>query len=117
MQPTCRQVPPRKGSFSITAVFNPHSLARIAATYPPGPLPMITRSYLAKPVLPYVLSSSRYLHGRMVSMAAHPGCSRRHRILAATVRRRNPRLEELRSRRESTLEADPLGVSWHATPV
>src|ERR1700723_2259940 len=61
MQPTCRQVPPRNGSFSTTAVFSPHWLARIAATYPPGPLPIITRSYLAKPVLPYVLSSSRYL--------------------------------------------------------
>src|SRR5580658_950282 len=61
MQPTCRQVPPRNGSFSTTAVFSPHWLARIAATYPPGPLPIITRSYLAKPVLPYALSSSRYL--------------------------------------------------------
>ena len=36
MQPTCRHVPPRNGSFSMTAVFSPHCEARIAATYPPG---------------------------------------------------------------------------------
>src|SRR3984957_15766595 len=58
IQPTCRQVPPRNGSFSTTAVFNPHWLARIAATYPPGPLPMITRSYLAKFILPDVCADS-----------------------------------------------------------
>ncbi len=48
MQPTCRQVPPRKGSFSTTAVLSPHCAPRIAVLYPPGPLPMIARSYLAK---------------------------------------------------------------------
>src|ERR1700728_4317080 len=58
MQPTCRQVPPRNGSFSTTAVFNPHWLARVAATYPPGALPMINRSYLAKFVLPDVCADS-----------------------------------------------------------
>src|ERR1700693_250051 len=48
MQPTCRQVPPRNPSFSMTRVFNPHCEARIAVLYPPGPLPIIARSYLAK---------------------------------------------------------------------
>src|SRR5579862_8160743 len=48
MQPTCRQVPPRNPSFSITRVFSPHCAARMAVTYPPGPLPMIARSYLGK---------------------------------------------------------------------
>src|ERR1019366_1013743 len=48
MQPTCRQVPPRKPSFSMTKVFSPHCAARIAVLYPPGPLPIIARSYLAK---------------------------------------------------------------------
>src|SRR5487761_717829 len=51
MHPTCRHVPPRNGSFSMTTVFNPHSPARIAATYPPGPLPMMAKSYLANLVL------------------------------------------------------------------
>src|ERR1700693_5224092 len=48
MQPTCRQVPPRNPSFSMTRVFNPHCEARIAVLYPPGPLPIIARSYFAK---------------------------------------------------------------------
>src|SRR5215831_15814854 len=52
MQPTCRQVPPRNGSFSTTIVFKPSSPARIAATYPPGPLPMIATSYLGTSHLP-----------------------------------------------------------------
>src|SRR6266478_5106309 len=52
MQPTCRQVPPRKGSFSTTTVFSPSSPARIAATYPPGPLPIIATSYFATRSLP-----------------------------------------------------------------
>src|SRR5215467_4816089 len=52
MQPTCRQVPPRNGSFSTTMVFNPSSPARIAATYPPGPLPIIATSYFATLNLP-----------------------------------------------------------------
>src|SRR5713226_24332 len=52
MQPTWRQVPPRKGSFSTTTVFNPSSPARIAATYPPGPLPIIATSYFATRSLP-----------------------------------------------------------------
>src|SRR5690349_15631380 len=52
MQPTCRHVPPRKGSFSTTTVFNPSSPARIAATYPPGPLPIIATSYFATRSLP-----------------------------------------------------------------
>src|SRR5215470_12960580 len=52
MQPTCRQVPPRYGSFSTTIVFSPSSPARIAATYPPGPLPIIATSYFATLDLP-----------------------------------------------------------------
>src|SRR5713226_7043630 len=52
MQPTCRQVPPRKPSFSMTTVFNPHSEARMAVWYPPGPLPIIARSYVDKRCLP-----------------------------------------------------------------
>src|ERR1700734_1877279 len=58
MQPTCWTVPPRNGSFSTTAVFNPHCAHRSAATDAPGPLPMITRSYLAKFVLPDVCADS-----------------------------------------------------------
>src|SRR5262249_14266542 len=54
MQPTCRQVPPRYGSFSTTIVFSPSSPARIAATYPPGPLPIIATSYFATLNLPSV---------------------------------------------------------------
>src|SRR5712692_987707 len=54
MQPTCRHVPPRYGSFSTTIVFKPSSPARIAATYPPGPLPIIATSYLATRSLPSV---------------------------------------------------------------
>src|SRR3979490_250912 len=52
MHPTCKQVPPRKGSFSTTTVFSPSSPARIAATYPPGPLPIIATSYFATRSLP-----------------------------------------------------------------
>src|SRR3974390_1898331 len=32
----------------MTTVFSPHCEARTAVLYPPGPLPMIARSYLAK---------------------------------------------------------------------
>src|SRR6267378_2571469 len=52
MHPTCKQVPPRNGSFSTTTVFSPSSPARIAATYPPGPLPIIATSYFATRSLP-----------------------------------------------------------------
>src|ERR1700693_910324 len=45
MQPTCRQVPPRNPSFSMSAVFKPYWPARIAAVYPAGPLPMMATSY------------------------------------------------------------------------
>src|SRR5215471_1708231 len=54
MHPTCRQVPPKNGSFSTTTVFSPNSPARIAATYPPGPLPMIATSYFATRTLPFL---------------------------------------------------------------
>src|SRR5882724_7872865 len=50
MHPTCRQVPPRKGSFSTTTVFSPNSPARIAATYPPGPLPIIAHRTLPRAI-------------------------------------------------------------------
>src|SRR5258708_24602327 len=52
MQRTCRQVPPRNGSFSTTTVLRPSSPARMAATYPPGPLPIIATSYFATRSLP-----------------------------------------------------------------
>src|SRR5204863_3247514 len=53
MHPTCKQVPPRYGSFSTTTAFRPSSPARIAATYPPGPLPIIATSYFATRFLPF----------------------------------------------------------------
>src|SRR5579863_6053584 len=62
MQPTCKHVPPRKGSFSMTIVFSPSSPARIAAIYPPGPLPIIATSYLATRTL---LHAARNLYCRL----------------------------------------------------
>src|SRR5258708_2992631 len=47
MQPMLRQVPPRYLSFSTMAVFSPSCAARIAATYPPGPEPLLTTSNLS----------------------------------------------------------------------
>src|SRR6476661_1773729 len=44
MQPTFRHVPPNSLHFSTRAVFNPSWPERMAATYPPGPEPMITTS-------------------------------------------------------------------------
>ncbi len=44
MQPILRQVPPSVAFFSTTATFMPSCAARIAQTYPPGPVPMTTRS-------------------------------------------------------------------------
>src|SRR5215213_3261230 len=44
MQPQLRQMPP-KLSFSMIAVLKPSCDALIAATYPPGPLPITTTSY------------------------------------------------------------------------
>jgi hypothetical protein len=44
IQPTLRHVPPRVGYFSINAVFIPSCAQRIAATYPPGPEPIIVTS-------------------------------------------------------------------------
>jgi hypothetical protein len=44
MQPTLRQVPPWVARFSTTATFIPSWLARIAQTYPPGPVPMTIKS-------------------------------------------------------------------------
>src|SRR2546423_13278820 len=47
MQPMFRQVPPSSLSFSTSAVLRPSWAARIAATYPPGPEPMMMRSNLS----------------------------------------------------------------------
>ncbi len=44
MQPILRQVPPSVSFFSTTATFMPSWAARMAQTYPPGPVPMTTRS-------------------------------------------------------------------------
>ena len=44
MQPILRQVPPRLARLSTQAVFIPSCAARMAATYPPGPLPMTMTS-------------------------------------------------------------------------
>src|SRR5690242_5567698 len=44
MQPTFTHVPPSVLSISTHTVFKPSCPARIAATYPPGPPPMITTS-------------------------------------------------------------------------
>src|SRR5215471_17319858 len=44
MQPLKRQVPPRFLSFSTIAVRRPNWPALMAATYPPGPEPMIVTS-------------------------------------------------------------------------
>ena len=44
MQPMLRQVPPCVLRFSTTAVFSPSCAARMAQTYPPGPVPMTMRS-------------------------------------------------------------------------
>src|SRR5215467_1452866 len=44
IQPQFKQIPPRL-SFSMIAVLKPNCDARIAATYPPGPLPRTTTSY------------------------------------------------------------------------
>src|SRR5690606_29192832 len=46
MQPTRTQVPPRASSLSTMATFMPSCAARMAATYPPGPAPMMTMSCL-----------------------------------------------------------------------
>src|SRR5689334_5003741 len=44
MQPTLRQVPPYVDRFSITATLSPSCAARMAHTYPPGPVPITIRS-------------------------------------------------------------------------
>src|SRR6266850_4896406 len=69
MHPTCRQVPPRKGSFSTTTVFSPSSPARIAATYPPGPLPIIATSYFATRSLPSAEPGPVTGHGDRIAAA------------------------------------------------
>src|SRR3974377_210442 len=40
MQPTFRHVPPNVARLSTTAVLRPSCAARMAHTYPPGPVPM-----------------------------------------------------------------------------
>src|SRR5262249_32384274 len=44
MQPMLRQVPPRAARLSTQATRSPSWAARMAATYPPGPAPITTRS-------------------------------------------------------------------------
>src|SRR2546430_17616840 len=44
MQPRSVHVPPSRLSFSTIATFKPNCPARIAATYPPGPLPITVTS-------------------------------------------------------------------------
>src|SRR3954465_1419332 len=46
MQPQFRQMPPAR-SRSLQATLKPSCEARMAATYPPGPAPTTTRSYLS----------------------------------------------------------------------
>src|SRR5690554_3612340 len=55
MQPTRTQVPPRADSRSTSATSKPSCAARMAATYPPGPAPMMTMSCCAGalPTLPF----------------------------------------------------------------
>lgn len=60
MQPTFRQVPPRVPRPSTQVVFRPSWAALMAATYPPGPPPMTTRSCGA--VRMEVVSPSRDAH-------------------------------------------------------
>src|SRR6187455_1983138 len=45
MHPRKRHVPPRRSSFSTMETESPSCAARIAPTYPPGPLPITTRSF------------------------------------------------------------------------
>ena len=57
MHPTFKQVPPSVLYFSMMAVFNPNCAQRIAATYPPGPEPIITTSYIMS-ILDYKITTS-----------------------------------------------------------
>ena len=61
MQPRRRQVPPHPaGSRSTTAVLSPIWAARMAATYPPGPVPMTVTSKIS----PLAKASSSLPRGR-----------------------------------------------------
>jgi hypothetical protein len=46
MHPTLRQVPPKVEYFSTKAVLRPNCAQRMAETYPPGPEPITTTSYI-----------------------------------------------------------------------
>ena len=73
MQPMFRHTPPNL-SISTQATFMPSWAARIAATYPPGPLPITIRSKVPSPglagndgrvpVINYLEVSSRHTKGR-----------------------------------------------------
>src|SRR5690606_21006420 len=52
IQPQLRHIPPSSAA-SMTAVFKPNWEARIAATYPPGPLPTTITSNLVEDILIY----------------------------------------------------------------
>src|SRR6185436_19343351 len=64
MQPRCRHVPPRNGSRSTTPTLSPSCPARMPATYPPGPLPMMTTSYCCSAKGTSVFSTGLLTPGR-----------------------------------------------------
>src|SRR3981189_1570870 len=82
MQPTCKHVPPRNGSFSTTIGFSPSSPARMAATYPPGPLPIIATSYFATLNLPSVGAHSWVRNLSLRSPRARFGLRSRTSVLS-----------------------------------
>jgi hypothetical protein len=66
MQPTFKHVPPSVRLFSTQATFIPSWAARIAATYPPGPAPMTTRSNFVATI--YSFSSRAETAARFLGM-------------------------------------------------
>src|SRR5688572_27947277 len=59
MQPQLRHIPPND-SLSTIAVLSPSWLALMAATYPPGPLPMTMRLYFMCKLLVCILMRRKY---------------------------------------------------------
>src|ERR1700739_1530038 len=104
MQPTCRQVPPRNGSFSTTIVLSPNSPARMAATYPPGPLPIIATSYFATHSLPSGESVpvSVQMGTRLIERLRRTRCRTvPRRIMNVSTPRGEPQLSDPRTHQES----------------
>src|SRR6266542_3290076 len=58
MQPRRVQTPPRRESFSTMSTESPSWAARTAATYPPGPEPMMQRSYVLLELMPLLVPPS-----------------------------------------------------------